>query len=280
MMHRCMRFEDRVALVTGGAQGIGLATCRRLGKEGATVFLVDRAQAPALAAVEQLCAEGIKAKAVVTDLSGFAGARQAVETTLAAAGRIDVLINNVGGTILKKPFWTYTEAEIRAEVDRSFWPTLWTCRAAVPSMVRRGRGAIVNVGSSATRSIFRIPYSTSKGGVDALTTALAVELVDFGVRVNAVAPGTTQVLDRKTPRSDREPTEDERYWDEVFFKYMASEQLIARAATVDEQAAVIAFLASDDASFITGEVVNSGRIGNSISRVWGSQMPLPADDLA
>jgi dihydroxycyclohexadiene carboxylate dehydrogenase len=275
-----MRFEDRVALVTGGAQGIGLATCRRLGQEGARVFLVDRAEEPAIAAAEQLRLEGIDATAVVADLSKYRGAQEAAARTLNTAGRIDVLVNNVGGTIWKKPFWTYTEQEIEAEVDRSFWPTLWTCRAVVPSMVRRARGAIVNVSSNATRSVFRIPYSASKGGVNALTTALAVELADYGVRVNAVAPGTTQVMNRKTSRNLREPTEDERRWEEVFFKYMAAEGLISRAATVDEQAAVIAFVASDDAAFITGEVIDSGRIGNSILRVSGTPIPPPADDLA
>ena len=279
-MGDCHRFVDRSALVTGAAQGIGFATCMRLGLEGARVFVVDRAQVPAKEAAERLREHGIDAQEVVVDLASLSGAREAVSQVLDQAGKIDVLVNNVGGTIWKKPFWTYSEEEIFMEIERSFWPTLWMCRAAIPSMVRRSTGSIVNISSSATHSIFRIPYSASKGAVNAMTTSLAVELTDYNIRVNAVSPGTTQITDRKTDRAVRPPTNDELGWDEVFFKYMAAEGLIPRASTVEEQAAVIAFLASDDASYVTGEIIETCRHGQPISRICGVSPQPPEDDMA
>ncbi len=280
-MTTCRRFETKTAVVTGAAQGIGFAVALRLGKEGAAVLIVDKEEDPAREAVDALKGQGIEAFLVAADLSTYAGASSAVRGALDAFGHIDILINNVGGTIWKKPFWFYTEEEIKQEVDRSFWPTLWCCRAAIPSMIRNGNGgSIVNVGSNATRSVFRIPYAASKGGVVAMTTALAVELADFGVRVNCVTPGGTHVQDRKTERLPRPPTPQEEKWDRDFFKYIAQEGLIDRLATVDEQAAVIAFLASDDASYVTGEVIDTGKHGMSLSRVTGQKTDVPIDDLS
>lgn len=260
--HGCKRFTGKVAVITGAGQGIGLATAWRLAREGASLVLADKAAGPAQAAVEALRAEGCRAEAAVADLATFEGARQAMACAQDAFGRMDVLVNNVGGTIWKKPFWHYSEEEIRAEVDRSFWPPLWCCRAAIPHM-RQG-GSIVNVGSNATMGIFRIPYSASKGGVVGLTTALAVELAHLGIRVNCVAPGNTAVKERPTPRLARPLTEQEQRWNDYFYEYVTREGLFDRPATVEEQAAVIAFLASDDASYVTGEVIDTGKRGMRI----------------
>ena len=264
--YQCKRFTNQVALITGAGQGIGLATAWRLGYEGARVVLADKAEKPVIDAMEKMKAEGIEAVTAVADLSTLAGAEQAMKIGVDAFGQLDVLVNNVGGTIWKKPFWHYTEEEIRAEVDRSFWPPLWCCRAAIPHMQKNG-GAIVNVGSNATMGIFRIPYSASKGGVVGLTTSLAIELADFNIRVNCVAPGNTAVKERPTPRLDRELTEQEKAWNQQFYKYVTREGLFERSATVDEQASAIAFLASPDASYITGEVIDTGKRGMRISEV-------------
>ena len=102
-----------------------------------------------------------------------------------------MLINNVGGAINFKPFTEFTDAEIRAEIDRSLMTTLYACRAALPSMVERGQGVIVNVSSAATQGIHRIPYSAAKGGINAITASLAMEYADAGIRVVATAPGGT-----------------------------------------------------------------------------------------
>lgn len=260
----CRRFTGQVALVTGAGQGIGLASARRLAAEGARVVLADKADAPTRKAVAELIEQGFEAVAAIADLSTYAGAEQVMQTAIDEFGQLDVLVNNVGGTIWKKPFWHYTEEEIRQEVQRSFWPPLWCCRAAIPRMQERG-GAIVNVGSNATLGIYRIPYSASKGGVVGLTTALSVELADFNIRVNCVAPGNTAVQERPTPRLERDLTDQEKQWNREFYEYVRREGLFERAATIEEQAAVIAFLASGDAAYITGEVIDTGKRGMRIS---------------
>ena len=104
-------------------------------------------------------------------------------------GRIDILVNNVGGTIWAKPFEHYREHEIEAEIRRSLFPTLWCCRAVLPFMLEQGAGVIVNVSSIATRGVNRVPYGAAKGGVNALTACLAFENAQHGIRVNATAPG-------------------------------------------------------------------------------------------
>lgn len=272
----CRRFESKVAVVTGAAQGIGFATALRLGLEGASVVVVDRAEGPASDAVAALKARNIPAVSACADLGNYEGAERAMESAVAEFGGIDVLVNNVGGTVWKKPFWFYTEEEIQLEVERSFWPPLWCCRAAVPIMIQQKRGgSIINVGSNATEGIFRIPYSASKGGVAALSTALAIELADFDIRVNCVSPGATEVRDRKTERAPSALTEQDERWTAAFYNYIKAESLLGRSATVDEQAAVIAFLASGDASYVTGEVIDTGKRGMSISRGTGSPADLP-----
>jgi len=275
----CRRFESRVAVVTGAAQGIGFAVAQRLGLEGASVMIVDRAEGPAEEAASALSSQGIRAAFVCADLSNYTGAKQAMESAVAEFGGIDVLVNNVGGTVWKKPFWFYTEEEIQLEVERSFWPPLWCCRAVVPIMIRQERGgSIVNIGSNATEGIFRIPYSASKGGVAALSTSLAIELADFDIRVNCVSPGGTAVQDRKTERAPRALTEQEEEWNSAFYNYIKAESLQGRNATVEEQAAVVAFLVSDDASYVTGEVIDTGKRGMSISRGTGRSVDLPPSD--
>ena len=126
-------------------------------------MLADRAELVKELA-DELAADGQQALAVTADLEHWEGANSVVQQALSAFGRIDVLINNVGGAINFKPFTQFTDSEIRAEIDRSLMTTLYACRAALPTMVDRGAGVIVNVSSAATRGIHRIPYSAAKGG--------------------------------------------------------------------------------------------------------------------
>src|SRR5205814_1187178 len=112
----------------------------------------------------------------------------------------DVLVNNVGGTIWIKPYHLYTEEEVKLELERSLYPTLWGCLAVLPIMMRQGCGSIVNVGSQSTRGLYRAPYAASKGGILALGKVLAMEYGRHGIRVNTMAPGGTDVADRLTPR--------------------------------------------------------------------------------
>jgi dihydroxycyclohexadiene carboxylate dehydrogenase len=258
------RFTDRVAVITGAAQGVGYACAERIGDEGGRVVIADVAEGPAREAVERLRNKGIEAHAACADLARSAAADEVVALALREYGRLDVVVNNVGGTIWKKPFWHYTPDEIRQEVERSFWPMLWTAHAAVRAMRHTG-GAIVNIGSNAVDGVYRVPYSACKGAVAALTTSLAAETADLNIRVNCVALGGTTAPERKTPRLARALTAQEQEWETQFLTLIQGEDLMGRFSTAEEQAAVVAFLASDEASHLTGEIINTGRRGRRLS---------------
>ena len=184
------RFEGQVIVVTGAGQGIGLRVAERASEEGAKVVLVDRASHIHEIA-SSLVKQGKEAIAVEADLETWEGAVGAIENAKAHFGHIDKLINNVGGTIWAKPYEHYQPSEIEKEVRRSLFPTLWCCRAVLPALLENGRGAIVNVSSVATRGVNRVPYAAAKGGVNALTVALAFEYAEYNIRINATAPGGT-----------------------------------------------------------------------------------------
>ncbi|HEX2074922.1 MAG TPA: benzoate 1,2-dioxygenase electron transfer component BenC [Geodermatophilus sp.] len=248
------RFAGQVVVVTGAGQGIGERTARRISAEGGTLVLADRAELVRDLAGE-LGSPGAEAIPVVADLETWEGATAVVDAALARFGRIDVAIHTVGGTIWAKPFEHYPPDQIQAEINRSLWPTLWSCRAVVPHMVGRGRGTIVNVSSVATRGLNRLPYAAAKGGVNAITTALALEMAPHGVRVVATAPGGTDAPPRRTPRGPAPETEQEQAWYRTIVDQTVESSLMKRYGTLDEQAAAITFLASEEASYITGTVL-------------------------
>jgi dihydroxycyclohexadiene carboxylate dehydrogenase len=242
------RFAGKTAVVTGAAQGIGRDVALRLAREGARVVLVDRSDL-----VEEVRQEaGTEALAVIADLEGLAGAIAAVERARVQFGRIDILVNNVGGTIWTKPFAQYEEVHIEAEIRRSLFPTLWCCRAVLPVMLAGGGGVIVNVSSVATRGANRVPYAAAKGGVNAITACLAIEYAEHGIRVCGVAPGATEAPPRRIPRSTTPPSEQEEVWYQQIVDQALCSSLLKRFGTTEEQAAAILFLASDEASYITG----------------------------
>ena len=251
------RFFNKVVVVTGAAQGIGEGVALQAAREGAQLVLVDRSEllSDVLSAVQALGAEAIM---VLADLETFAGAESAMAAAKERFGHIDVLINNVGGAIWMKPFQEFTEAEIIKEVNRSLFPTLWCCRAVLPEMIGNQHGTIVNVSSIATRGINRIPYSASKGGVNALTASLAFEHAADGIRVNAVATGGTEAPPRKIPRNANPLSADEQEWMQAVVDQTRDRTFLGRYGTIQEQVNAILFLASDESSYMTGTVVPVG----------------------
>ena len=248
------RFADKVMVVTGAAQGIGHRVASRAAAEGAAVVLADRAAfLPEIAAeIEQA---GGRVLAVTADLETYAGAEGVMARAVERFGRIDILVNNVGGTIWAKPYAEYREAEIEDEVRRSLFPTLWGCHAVLPHLLKQGHGVIVNVSSVATRGVHRVPYAAAKGGVNAITAALAFEYAEHGIRVVATAPGGTEAPPRRVPRNPADQSAEERGWYQRIVDQTTASSLMKRYGTLDEQASAILFLASDEASYITGTVL-------------------------
>lgn len=253
MMHPD-RFRDKVMIVTGAAQGIGRGVALAAAAEGARLVLADRS--PLVHEVAQ--ETGTQPLVVEADLETWAGAATLAARALEACGRIDILVNNVGGTIWAKPYQEYDPDQIEAEIRRSLFPTLWCCRAVLPAMMAAQAGAIVNVSSVATRGIYRIPYSAAKGGINALTASLAMEHAHDGIRVNAVATGGTEAPPRKVPRNPNALGEQEQTWYQGIVDQTIATSLMHRYGTIDEQVAAILFLASGEASYITGTVLPVG----------------------
>ncbi len=256
-MNTAQRFQDKVVLVTGAAQGIGRGVAMRIAAEGGQVLAVDRSDIVD-EVVAHILEAGGRAAATRADLETYAGAQHVVSECVARFGRIDVLVNNVGGTIWAKPYEHYEEQQIEAEIRRSLFPTLWCCRAVLPHMVERQRGVIVNVSSVATRGVHRVPYSAAKGGVNALTASLAMEHTRNGIRINATSPGGTDAPPRRVPRNQApasQPTATETAWYQGVVDQTKDSSLMHRYGTIDEQVAPILFLASDESSYITGSVL-------------------------
>jgi NAD(P)-dependent dehydrogenase (short-subunit alcohol dehydrogenase family) len=241
-----MEFNGKVVVVTGGASGMGAATAREFARHGATVVLVDRNEAGAL----QVAAEIEAGEPFVGDVSQSAFCNLVIETVVERYGRLDVLINAAG--IIKRTDTIHTTDEawhqiFGVNVDGIFF----MCRAALPSMVERHRGVIVNFGSiwGDIGATGVAAYCASKGAVHNLTRAMALDHARDGLRILAVCPGEvdTPMLASERPVA---PTRE-------MLAEMADRTIpVGRLAQPEEIARVVVFLASDDASYMTGAMVN------------------------
>lgn len=249
------RFAGQNVLVTGAAQGIGQAVAHRIAYEGGSLFLVDRSELVHEVAAELAQETGATIGSATADLETWQGASDMVAAGVDKLGSLDVVINNVGGTIWAKPFEHYAPEEIEAEIRRSLFTTLWSVRAELPALIDAGGGTIVNVSSVATRGVNRVPYAAAKGGVNALVSALALEAAEKGVRVVATAPGGTLAPARKVQRGPGPEGEQEKEWYQQIVDQTIESSLFKRYGTLAEQSAPIVFLASREASYITGTVL-------------------------
>ena len=245
------RFAGKTLVVTGAAQGIGRSVALRAAAEGGNVLFVDRADFVGDIASEA----GNRGRGFVCDLETYEGAASALAEAARCFGGIDILVNNVGGAIRMRPYDRFEPAQIEAEIRRSLMPTLWCCHAALSHLIARGGGTIVNVSSNATRGIHRVPYSAAKGGINAITQSLAMEYASRNIRVVATAPGGTDSPPRRVPRNAEGDTLEEQEWMAATVEQVKGSTFLKRYATIEEQVAPILFLASDEASYVTGGVL-------------------------
>ncbi|WP_182873188.1 glucose 1-dehydrogenase [Microbispora sp. H10670] len=248
------RFVGKYAVVTGAARGIGAATARRLAAEGAVVACVDLTADRCATIVDEIAVTGGRAVAFGGDVSDGAQVESLVSGVMAEFGRIDVLVNNAGLTRDNLVF-RMSEDDWDKVLDVNLKGAFLMSRAVQKHMVERRSGAIVNLSSrSALGNRGQANYSAAKAGIQGLTATLAIELGQFGVRVNAVAPGyvATPMTEATAVRLGMSPEEHQA---------VASQFVpLRRVAQPTEIASVVAFFASDDASYVTGQTlyVNGG----------------------
>jgi NAD(P)-dependent dehydrogenase (short-subunit alcohol dehydrogenase family) len=239
-----MDFVDRVAIVTGGASGMGAATIRRLAAGGARVVIVDRNGQLAHAVAEE-----VGGTAIVGDVAESSFCDGAIDTAITMHGRLDVLVN-AAGVIVRARGEDTTDDQWAKIMGVNVSGTFFMCRAALRAMKAAGRGAIVNFGSilGDLGSAGVAAYCASKGAVHNLTRALAMDHAADGIRVNAVCPGEVN-----TPMLQSERAEPVT---EQLLAQIASTVPMGRLADPDEIARVVCFLASDAASYMTGAMVS------------------------
>lgn len=250
------RFSGRTAIITGAARGIGAATAARLAREGAAVVVVDldetaaRERAEIIGADAEVRAAGGTAEAAVADMTDDAAVERLVDRIAAARGGVQVLVNNAGAT-RDDLIYRMTPENWRFVLETNLTTAFAGIRAVQRYMVPAGVGSIVNLSSrSALGNRGQANYAAAKAGIQALTATAALELGPYGIRVNAVAPGyiVTGMTTATAERLGLTPEEHQAI--------IAERTPLARVGRAEEVAAAIAFLASDDASYISGQTLH------------------------
>lgn len=243
-----MKFKDKVVIVTGAGQGIGRAYANAFAEEGAKVVIAEINEANARAVAKEITDKGFTAIAIATDVSDANSVDKMVKTTVDKYGRIDVLVNNAGilNAIEMRPIEELSLEEWNRVIGVNLTGMFLCCKAVAPIMKSQKEGKIINISSGVVMvgRPYYPHYVASKAGVIGLTRALARELGDWNIHVNAVAPGpvTTEVPQTTITR------------DEV--KALIAQQCIKREETPKELLGPVMFLASDEANFMSGQLVN------------------------
>jgi 2,3-dihydroxy-2,3-dihydro-p-cumate dehydrogenase len=249
--------EGRVAVVTGGATGIGFAVAARLLGDGARLLLAGLTDGDVEAALARLGEPAERVSGFAGDLSSPGVADRLLGAALASYGKVDILVNNAGGGVIA-PTLAHTEQTLQATISNNLWTTLRMCLAVLPHFAERGYGRIISVGAESVRNGLtdHAVYNAAKGGVHGLTTGLAREFAGRGITVNVVAPSYTRTSELDAAlASGQVPPRLVQVLDDAIALIPAG-----RGAEADEVAAAVAFLAREDSRFITGQIlsVNGG----------------------
>ena len=236
----------RVAVVTGAGRGIGLNIAARLHALGASVMMSDVDSDTLRTAFDSL-GDNDRVASFAGDLSDQTVAEGLIEATLERFGSLAILVNNAGGGVIL-PFLDHTPETLKRTIDRNLWTTLWCCRSALPTMIAAGHGRIINIGADSVRNglLNHAAYNAAKGGVHGLTTGLAREFATAGITVNTVAPPATNT-EALTEYRDRDAAGYQKFIDMI---------PAGRPAEMAEISSLVAWLAGDEAGFVTGQVIS------------------------
>ncbi|HIF13770.1 MAG TPA: SDR family oxidoreductase [Dehalococcoidia bacterium] len=255
-----MSFEGKTAIITGAAQGIGRAVALELAERGANLLLADIQSAKVESVAAEIRASGSKATATAVDVTDSNSVTSMVELAISEFEQVDILVNDAGGSGTEGVLRIEEVSEDRwdAQVDLNLKGAFLCCKAIVPHMRRRGSGRIVNLSSSNAKGHFgplntsgiRLPYAAAKAGIIGLTAQLARDLGRSGIYVNCVLPGFILTEEGARVRGRYEELQ------QASQEAMAEAVPLGRAGRADEVAKAVAFMASDEASYITGTVLD------------------------